>query len=41
MFVRGAKAAPEAAATFALCFGETAPHGLIAFLSGGEARSSG
>ncbi|XXY44348.1 NAD(P)/FAD-dependent oxidoreductase [Sorangium sp. So ce269] len=41
MFVRGAKAAPEAAATFELCFGETAPHGLIAFLSGGEARSSG
>ncbi|WP_437528435.1 NAD(P)/FAD-dependent oxidoreductase [Sorangium sp. So ce726] len=41
MFVRGAKAAPEAAATFDLCFGETAPHGLIAFLSGGEALSSG
>ncbi|MDC0679108.1 FAD-dependent oxidoreductase [Sorangium atrum] len=41
MFVRGAKAAPEAAATFELCFGETAPHGLLAFLSGGEARSSG
>ncbi|WP_438042173.1 FAD-dependent oxidoreductase [Sorangium sp. So ce128] len=34
MFVRGAKAAPEAAATFELCFGETAPHGLIALLSG-------
>jgi hypothetical protein len=35
MFARGAGAAPEAAQTFDLCFGETAPHGLIAFLSGG------
>ncbi len=34
MFVRGAKAAPEAAETFDLCFGETAPHGLLAMFSG-------
>jgi 2-polyprenyl-6-methoxyphenol hydroxylase-like FAD-dependent oxidoreductase len=40
MFVRGAKAAPEAAATFELCFGETAPHGLIALLSGGASPGS-
>jgi len=30
MFVRGGQAAPEAARTFELCFGETAPYRLIA-----------
>jgi 2-polyprenyl-6-methoxyphenol hydroxylase-like FAD-dependent oxidoreductase len=35
MFARGAQAAPEAARIFELCFGETAPHGLIELLSGG------
>ncbi|WP_224368893.1 FAD-dependent oxidoreductase [Hyalangium versicolor] len=39
MFVRGTKAAPEAAETFELCFGATAPHGLIAMLTGGEAST--
>ena len=35
MFVRSARAAPEAAATFDLCFNDpNAPHGLIDFLSG-------
>ena len=36
MFLRGEKHAPEAAATFELCFGETAPHGLLAMLSGAQ-----
>jgi 2-polyprenyl-6-methoxyphenol hydroxylase-like FAD-dependent oxidoreductase len=36
MFVRSAKAAVEAAETFALCFADkNAPHGLIAFFTGG------
>jgi hypothetical protein len=41
MFVRGAKAAPEAAATFELCFGETAPYGLIAMFTGGGSSTGG
>ena len=41
MFVRSANAALEAAKTFRLCFDDdNAPHGLIAFLSGGSATSS-
>lgn len=36
MFARSAVAAPEAAKTHELCYGETAPHGLIAFLSGAQ-----
>jgi hypothetical protein len=35
MFTRSAKAAVEAAETFALCFDDAnAPHGIVAFLSG-------
>lgn len=34
MFARSERAAPEAARTFELCFGATAPHGLIALLTG-------
>jgi hypothetical protein len=42
MFIRSAKAGVEAAETFALCFAdERASHGLIAFLTGGAARSFG
>jgi 2-polyprenyl-6-methoxyphenol hydroxylase-like FAD-dependent oxidoreductase len=40
MFVRSAKAAVEAAETFALCFADkNAPHGLIDFLTGGGPTS--
>ena len=40
MFVRSAKAAVDAAETFALCFDdENAPHGLIAFLTAGSAST--
>lgn len=34
MFERAAKHAPEAEETFELCFGETAPHGLLAMFNG-------
>jgi len=34
MFARAEKAAPEAEETFALCFGERAPYGLLEMLSG-------
>jgi hypothetical protein len=37
MLVRSAKAAVEAAETFALCFADkNAPHGLVDFFTGGE-----
>jgi 2-polyprenyl-6-methoxyphenol hydroxylase-like FAD-dependent oxidoreductase len=40
MFERSAIAAVEAAKVHELCFGESAPHGLIAFLGGGSAAAS-
>ncbi len=39
MFLRSAKAAADAVAIFDLCFGDSAPHGLLAFFTAGAAST--